>query len=279
MSDPRLTPSNGRVAHIALQGQVTASRFVAGEWRGVRASVADLCRTPGGPRDRQLLAGERFLLLEERDGHAFGQAEVDGYVGYVTAQALGPDMTPTHRVMALASHVYARDDFKSADLRWLSHGAQLAVTEVTGRFAALAGGGHVPVQHLAPLDQPAKDPAGVAQMFLGTPYLWGGNSAKGIDCSGLVQRAFLSCGLPCPRDSDQQQAGLGRELAPDEPPQRGDLLFWKGHVGMLLDAETLLHANAHHMQVASEPVDQAIARIAKAEFGGLLCRRRMDGPR
>lgn len=279
MSDPRLTPANGRVAHDSLRGKVQAERFTPGTAHRVAVPLVDLCRAPGGARDRQLLAGEGFLVLEWRDGCAFGQAANDGYVGYLPEGALGPDGPVTHRVAALATHVYDRADFKSRDLRRLSHGALLNVTGTEGRFARLAEGGHVPMQHLAPLDRPESDPAAVALSFLGTPYLWGGNSADGIDCSGLVQRALLSCGIDFPRDSDQQEAGPGADLSPDAPLQRGDLIFWKGHVGMLLDPETLIHANAHHMQVAVEPLETAVARIAQAEFGELRSRRRPPAPR
>ncbi|MGB1209466.1 MAG: C40 family peptidase, partial [Paracoccaceae bacterium] len=147
-----------------------------------------------------------------------------------------------------------------------------------GRFAQTSLG-HIPTQHLAPLPHAFPDPAAVAELFLGTPYLWGGNSRWGIDCSGLVQAAFLACGIPCPGDSDQQQAALGPRLPPQTPKQRGDLLFWRGHVAWVVDAQTLLHANAHHMAVAHEPIETAILRIAAQGDGPMTAHIRPEVPR
>lgn len=270
--DRRLTPWNGRVAHVALRGRVAAELFTEGEAAGVAVPLADLCAAPGGRRDRQLLLGAAFTVLERRDGWAFGQAAADGHVGWLPVAALGEAVVPTHRVAAAATHLYPAPDLKTRETARLSLGARLAVTEAEGAFLRCAQG-WVPAVHLRPLAEPEDDPVAVAGRLVGTPYLWGGNSRDGIDCSGLVQAALWACGRPCPPDSDLQRAALGRPLPEGAPARRGDLAFWTGHVGWMADGRTLLHANAHHMAVAAEPLATAAARIAAAGVGGFALHR------
>ena len=272
MSDPRLTPANGRVAAERLRGQVQAARFVAGETRRVAVPVADLDGSPGGMRDRQLLWGEAVTVYELREGMAFVEAARDGYVGYISEVSLGPSRAPTHRVSVPATHVYRDDDMKSPDLRHLSFGALVTVEAERRKFWETPEG-YIPKPHLRPLDRPFTDPAAVAQLHFGVPYLWGGNSVLGIDCSGLVQAALLACGMACPGDSDLQQA-VGAAIPEGEPLRRGDLLFWKGHVAMAVDEGTMIHANAHHMAVAYEGIEQGILRIRAQGDGEVIARRR-----
>lgn len=276
--DRRLTPANGRVAHESLRGQVEAARFVPGAWHRVTAPVADLLAAPGGARDRQVLFGQRVLVLEEVAEHAFVQAEHDGYVGYVARAALGPDAAATHWVSAAATHLYPVPDFRRHELAMLSLGAQVTVLADHGVFVETDAGQFLIARHLSPLGVRATDPVTVAEAFLGTPYLWGGNSRLGIDCSGLVQAAFEACGHPCPGDSDQQAASLGTVLDESVPLRRGDLLFWSGHVALVAGPDLVLHANGNDMAVAFEGLQAAIDRLARQGDGPVTVRRRVALP-
>ena len=271
MTDRRLTPANRRVAHQDMPNPPEGVRLVRDDPVQVTAPLVDLCAAPGGARDKQMMLGQGFSLLERRDGWIFGFDPVDGYVGYLPEAAVGPVSTPTHRLIARQSHLYPGPDFKLGEQAALPFFSALEVVGQEGRFLRLAGGGFVPAQHVAPLSWHAQDPVSVAEMFLGTPYLWGGNSGAGIDCSGLVQLAFWATGLPCPRDADMQES-LGRDAT--GAPRRGDLLFWKGHVALVADPGRILHANAHHMAVAYEEMDAAIARIEAQGDGPVTAHRR-----
>ncbi len=271
MMDRRLSPATDRVAHVSLRGQVEAPSWTEGVPARVTVPLTDLDRAPGGPRDRQLLFGADVTVIERRGDLAFVQAALDGYCGWVAAAALGERGAQiTHRVSAAATQIYPAPDFKQRELANLSLGARLAVTGTEGRFARLATGGFVPLQHIS--DTAATDPAEVALCLIGTPYLWGGNSRAGIDCSGLVQAALSACASPCPGDSDLQQA-LGRPV--EGSFRRNDLLFWPGHVAMALDADTMIHANANAMAVSTEPIAAAMARIERAGDGPFLGARRI----
>lgn len=236
--------------------------------------VVDLLRTPDGPRDRQLLCGDAVTLLERQEGWVRLRAAKDHYEGYVQQSALAPALPPSHWISAPASHAYSSADFKSPELCSLSLGSQVLVSGQEGRFAK-TDQGYIPLVHLSPLSEPAKDPVAVSESLLGTPYLWGGNSRFGIDCSGLVQAGCLACGIACPGDSGPQERELGELLPAGTAYQRGDLLFWKGHVAWVRDPETLLHANAHAMAVALEPLQAAIARIAEQGDGPVTAHRRL----
>ncbi len=272
MTDRRQHPANGRVAALHLQGQVTADRFVQGTAAQVAVPVADLLDAPEGARERQKLLGEAVTVYEDRAGWSFVQG-ADGYTGYIISTALRAPDQPTHRVASFATHAYHAADLKSGDRCSLPFGARVRVTDERKAFAETPQG-FVPKGHLRPLERPFGDPVTLAQLHFNVPYLWGGNSTRGIDCSGLVQAAFLACDLPCPADSDMQCDALGQPLAEDAPRQRGDLIFWEGHVGIMVDADTLIHANAHHMAVAYEPLDRAIRRIEAQGDGAVIARKR-----
>ncbi|TVQ55161.1 MAG: peptidase P60 [Rhodobacteraceae bacterium] len=272
--DPRITPARPDLAADHLEGVVAAERYAAPRWRRVAATLAPVTARPDAeaPMTTQLLLGERFAVYEAAGGWVWGQAEADGYVGYAPEACFGPDApAPTHRVVALQALVYPEPDLKTRPCAAAPYGAAVAAEAAEGAWIALADGGHVPRPHLAPLAASADDWVAEAARFLGAPYLWGGRSAAGIDCSGLIQVARQAAGLPCPRDSDMQAAAPGR----DAPRlRRGDLVFWRGHVGVMLSPTRLLHANAFHMAVVAEPFAEAAARIEATGGGAVTARRR-----
>jgi hypothetical protein len=262
--DPRLTPARPDLAAAFLRGQVDTSQFAEGILQEVMVGVAPVRRAPSHEAAllTEALRGERVTVYEtDENGWAWGQLMSDGYVGYLPAAALlAPGPAPTHRVAALRTFEFPGPSIKLPPMDAPPLGARVAITRTDGPFAITASGGFLPLCHLAPAESVEDDPVEVAERFLNAPYLWGGKTGLGIDCSGLVQVALTACGIACPRDSDMQEAAFASHAGPSAL-RRGDLIFWKGHVAVARDRETLIHANAHHMAVAIEPVREAVARI------------------
>ena len=270
MDDPRLTPARPDLAAKYLEGKVEAKRFVAGEEFEISDAIAPLRCAPSPEAElaTQALKGERVTIYDRNgEGFAWGQLNSDGYVGWLPDRALAkPAAKPTHKITSLRTFAFPGPSIKLPPADTLVMGARIMVTREQGAFAVTRENWYLPRQHLGPIDHHAPDFVAVAEQFAGTPYLWGGKSSLGIDCSGLVQVSLNAAGTGCPRDSDMQQAGLGRTLAPSEAGnlQRGDLIFWRGHVAIVRDADTIVHANAHHMATAIETTREAIARIKAA---------------
>lgn len=264
--DRRTTPFSGRVAATRLRDAVDAEVYADGEPMQVRGNPFLLDR-PEGARDRQMLTGDGFVCLDRRDGWAYGIAGKDGYCGWIPEEALVAEVAPTHRVKARTSWVYPDAAVREPPLFDTHFGAPVRVLDAQGAWCrVLSGGveGYLPAAHLRPIDEREADPVAVLRLFLGTPYLWAGNTGFGIDCSGLVQAALLACGHACPGDSDLQEQALGAPLPEREPGRAGDLWFWRGHVAMQADDTTLIHATGHAMAVIAEPLETALARIAAA---------------
>ncbi len=265
MSDPRLTLARPDLADMDLQGLVAAAEYdVPTGWQvAVPAAALRKAADPMAEQWDQLLFGERFWVLDVKDGFAWGQAARDGYVGFVDEDDLVPLGAPaTHQVAVLRTYAFAEPSIKSRPRGLYSLNALTAIEAVEGRFAKGQGTGWFIAAHLAPIGVGLDDYVAVAQGFLGAPYQWGGRESLGLDCSGLVQQALAACGQAVPRDTDLQAAFFTPITEAER--RRGDLVFWKGHVAILLDAETILHANAHHMAVAIEPLAEAVARIEAA---------------
>ncbi|ABE40751.1 NLP/P60 [Rhodopseudomonas palustris BisB5] len=276
MADPRLTPARPDLAAKYLEGQVTATRFVEGEISEISYGVAPMRREPfsGAMLQTEALKGERVTVYDRtEDGWAWGQLVSDGYVGWLPDLALyKPGAEPTHTVTALRTFAFPGPSIKLPPAETLPLGARLAVVREDAGFAVTQEGWYVPRRHVAALDIGEPDFVAVAERFVGTPYLWGGRTSLGIDCSGLVQTALAACGIAAPRDSDMQELALGASVPISEhaPLRRGDLLFWKGHVAIACDADSIVHANAYHMATAIEPAREAIARIAASGSGSEL---------
>ncbi|WJR77712.1 NlpC/P60 family protein [Bradyrhizobium sp. NP1] len=270
MDDPRLTPARGDLAAKHLEGKVKAERFVAGEACEVIEAIAPVRRGPTSDAElmTQALNGEPVTIYDRNgEGWAWGQLETDGYVGWLPDAALGKTgAAPTHKIAALRTFAFPGPSIKLPPVETLVMLSLVSVVREDGPFAVTREGWHLPKQHLAGLAEYAPDFVAVAERFVGTPYLWGGKSSFGIDCSGLVQIALNAAGIACPRDSDMQQATTGRVLglAEQQPLKRGDLIFWNGHVAIVRDAETIVHANAHHMATVIENTADAITRIRAA---------------
>jgi cell wall-associated NlpC family hydrolase len=274
--EPRTTLARPDLADLRLEGLIRAGRFA--EARPMTCAVASAAlraqRRAESEQQSQLLYGERFDVLEVKAGWAWGQAQRDGYVGFVRLDDLQPAADPpTHRVRTLRTIGFSKPDIKSEPAAFLSMNALVTAGESEGRFVHAGAAGWIVEAHLAAVGDFEADPAEVALAFLGAPYLWGGRDSLGLDCSGLIQQALFACGRACPRDTDLQMAAFTRH-ASIKDLERGDLVFWKGHVAMMVDAKRMVHANAHHMAVAVEPLAKAIARIRSAGSGEPIAHRR-----
>ena len=266
--DPRLTPARGDVAALHLQGVVAAERYVPGIEYQVVENAAPLRQhpRPDAPLLTQALYGERVMIYDENEGWAWGQLKGDDYVGYLPLQALSQRLaTPTHRVRILRTYIYPEPDIKSVPLDLLTMGSQLCAVSTEDQFTQLDTGGFIYSDHIAQTTEYESDFVAIAEMFEGTPYLWGGKTSLGLDCSGLVQVAFAACGKAVRRDSDMMQEQLGVEIpltAELSGLQRGDLVFWQGHVAIMCNENILVHANGYHMNTVKEPAKVARKRIA-----------------
>jgi len=282
--DRRRHPVRTDLAAISYEGQVAADRFVEGEEYRVSADRLEFRPQPRQDVsiDTEALFGENITVYEQTpEGWAWGQLETDGYVGWFSSDAIQKAGQPTHRVKALRTFRYPAPELKMPPLGLLSIGSLVSVVseaETRGlQYAVLADGSAIVAKHLVPLDHTEADWVDAAEAFLGTPYLWGGRSSLGLDCSALVQLAAQTGGIMLPRDSDMQEAEGGTEIPFNDLASllRGDLLFWKGHVGIITGPNQLLHANGYTMTVAYEDLDMAVARIAATEWGAITKARRL----
>jgi hypothetical protein len=273
--DRRVTPARPDLAAAHLRGPIEAPRYAEGRAMQVVEASAPLRRAPApdAPLETEALLGETVVIYDVSEGWAWVQLDRDHYVGYLPLAALGRRSDLTHRVAALRTHVYPGPSIKHTPLMALSLGALVAVAAHEGDFAVTADGRFLWARHLADVNSRERDFVAVAEKFLHAPYLWGGRTSEGVDCSGLVQAGLTAAGVAAPRDSDMQEASLGDPIP--SAPARGDLVFWKGHVGVMRDPASLIHANGWHMAVVSEPLAEARARIAANGGGDVTSVRRL----
>jgi len=279
MHDPRVTPARPDLAAKFLEGKIKAARFVEGDEFEISQALAPLREAPSADATllTQALKGERVTIYERNgEGFAWGQLKCDGYVGWLPERALAKRREePTHKIAVLRTFGFPGPSIKLPPSETLVMGALLRVVREDGSFAVTSEGWYVPRQHIGGIDARADDFVTVAERFVGTPYLWGGKSSLGIDCSGLVQVSLNAAGRRCPRDSDMQQDSLGRPLGLPESSnlQRGDLIFWKGHVAIARDSASIVHANAHHMATVIEDTRDAVARIKSTGYDVIAINR------
>ena len=276
--DPRRHAFRPDLADASLRGKVQADRFVEGEIKRLIVPSIELHAAPrtDQPATTEVMWGEDIRVFEEAKDWAFVQLLGDGYVGYLAREALGPATEAlTHRVSCQWGYGFKAPNIKSNLRMVLPMGARIA-GDLQGDFLTLTGGLYMPRQHASPLASSAPDFVAVAERFLGTPYRWGGKTALGLDCSGLVQISLHAAGVDCPRDSDMQAAEVGVILpkADWSHLQRGDLVFWRGHVGVMTDPAHLLHANGHHMAATRELLVTVIGR-AEATGSAVTTVRRL----
>ena len=281
--DPRRHAFREDLAAENLRGLVEARRYVSGERRQVAESALPLRRAPrfDAPLDTEVLHGETLTVFDDGEGWAWVQLDHDGYVGYVPSAGLVPPRAPaTHRIATLRTYVFPEPDAKAPPLALLSLNALVRLADEGGRYARLDTGGYVYASHIVPADHRVPDFVAVAEGFLGAPYLWGGRTSVGLDCSGLVQLSAATAGHALPRDADMQEAEAGASVDWQRGAElrRGDLIFWEGHVGIMTSPDMVLHANAYHMAVEHEPFEEARRRIKDAGFEITGVRRLPEHP-
>jgi len=272
--DSRVTPANGRVAANFLKGKVNSEHFLEGSKAQCGSGPTDLLNAHDGNRVSQLSLGDPIKVFERLNGFAYIQSEKDQYCGYISESYVAPRTKLSHWVYVAGSNSYIKPDFKQKDMSEFFLGDKVTVKKVTGVWAELNSGGFIPVCHLKKIENQLVDYVATSRLLLNSPYLWGGGSRKGIDCSGLVQLALNACGVNCPRDTDMQEESVGNRVKLTEA-RKGDLVFWRGHVGILSEDDTLIHANAYHMAVVEEDFNLVMARIEKSDGGAVTSIKRL----
>ena len=274
--DPRVTPANETVACSTLKGKIKHANFVEAKNYQVNVPFVDLLGSPDGKRNRQLIYGSKVKYFSAAKGWAFIQNTYDNYVGYVPESTIASETQKTHIVTAPLAHVFMEPNIKSKNIEILPLAARVS-GEMIGNGFLETELGWISVSQLKRKTELSKDPIEVSKLLQNAPYLWGGNTTLGIDCSGLIQISLLLCGIDCPGDSDQQMNTLGQNIDIGSPRKKGDILFWKGHVAWALNERQILHANAYHMATVIEEANEAIERIKKQDNNSVIAHKRLIG--
>ena len=274
--DPRLTPANEIVACSTLKGKIKHANFVEAKNYQVNVPFVDLLGSPDGKRNRQLIYGSKVKYFSAAKGWAFIQNTYDNYVGYVPESTIASETQKTHIVTAPLAHVFMEPNIKSKNIEILPLAARVS-GEMIGNGFLETELGWISVSQLKRKTELSKDPVEVSKLLQNAPYLWGGNTTLGIDCSGLIQISLLLCGIDCPGDSDQQMNTLGQNIDIGSPRKKGDIIFWKGHVAWALNERQILHANAYHMATVIEEANEAIERIKKQDNNSVIAHKRLIG--
>ena len=274
--DPRVTPANETVACSTLKGKIKHANFVEAKNYQVNVPFVDLLGSPDGKRNRQLIYGSKVKYFGAAKGWAFIQNTYDNYVGYVPESTIASETQKTHIVTAPLAHVFMEPNIKSKNIEILPLAARVS-GEMIGNGFLETELGWISVSQLKRKTELSKDPVEVSKLLQNAPYLWGGNTTLGIDCSGLIQISLLLCGIDCPGDSDQQMNTLGQNIDIGSPRKKGDIIFWKGHVAWALNERQILHANAYHMATVIEEANEAIERIKKQDNNSVIAHKRLIG--
>ena len=274
--DPRLTPANEIVACSTLKGKINHTNFVEAKNYQVNVPFVDLLGSPDGKRNRQLIYGSKVKYFSAAKGWAFIQNTYDNYVGYVPESTIASETQKTHIVTAPLAHVFMEPNIKSKNIEILPLAARVSGELIENGFLETELG-WISVSQLKRKTELSKDPVEVSKLLQNAPYLWGGNTTLGIDCSGLIQISLLLCGIDCPGDSDQQMNTLGQNIDIGSPRKKGDILFWRGHVAWALNERQILHANAYHMATVIEEANEAIERIKKQDNNSVIAHKRLIG--
>ena len=274
--DPRVTPANETVACSTLKGKIKHANFVEAKNYQVNVPFVDLLGSPDGKRNRQLIYGSKVKYFSAAKGWAFIQNTYDNYVGYVPESTIASETQKTHIVTAPLAHVFMEPNIKSQNIEILPLAARVSGEVLENGFLETELG-WISVLQLKRKTEISKDPVEVSKLLQNAPYLWGGNTTLGIDCSGLIQISLLLCGIDCPGDSDQQMNTLGQNIDIGSPRKKGDIIFWKGHVAWALNERQILHANAYHMATVIEEANEAIERIKKQDNNSVIAHKRLIG--
>ena len=271
-----MTPANETVACSTLKGKIKHANFVEAKNYQVNVPFVDLLDSPDGKRNRQLIYGSKVKYFNAANGWAFIQNTYDNYVGYVPESTIASETQKTHIVTAPLAHVFMEPNIKSKNIEILPLAARVSGEVIENGFLETELG-WISVSQLKRKTELSKDPVEVSKLLQNAPYLWGGNTTLGIDCSGLIQISLLLCGIDCPGDSDQQMNTLGQNIDIGSPRKKGDILFWKGHVAWVVNERQILHANAYHMATVIEEANEAIERIKKQDNNSVIAHKRLIG--